>query len=218
MNIVKCALFDFDNTLFRGDSVVPFLLYAIRKGVAPKSQLLRAAWGYLLQLGRPGNIIKAKEYTFSFIKGMRLDAMDQLARGFLHDVVVPRLYDDAVAELCRLRRDGYKIVVASASADVYMRVLPEFLPVDVVLSTQCEISGYSYTGKVKRNCKDTEKCRRINAWIRKNHFLFNAADSHAYGDSLSDAPMLRMVGQPTLVNPGKKLIAEFPKAPQVHWR
>ncbi len=216
--ITKCAFFDFDNTLFRGDSVVPFLLYAIRRGVAPKSQLLRAAWGYLIQLGRPGNISRAKEHTFSFIKDVRLDTMGDLARDFFNDVIIPRLYDEAITELWSLKSSGYKIVVVSASADVYMRLLPELLPIDAVLSTRCQVSGYTYTGKVEANCKGEEKVYRIKAWLQENDLLLDGASSRAYGDSLSDAPMLRLAGQPTLVNPGKKLIAAFPDAPIVHWR
>jgi len=216
--ITKCAFFDFDNTLARGDSVVPFLLYAIRKGVAPRSQLLRAAWGYLIQLGRPGKISRAKEHTFSFIKGMRLDTMNDLARDFFHEIITPRLYEDAITELWNLKSCGYKIVVVSASADVYMRLLPELLPVDAVLSTRCEVVDYAYTGKVDTNCKGEMKVERIKQWLSDNDFLLNGAASCAYGDSLSDAPMLRLVGKPTLVNPGKKLVAAFPNATRVQWR
>ena len=37
------AFFDFDDTLARGDSILPFLLYCIRKRIAPRRQLVKAA-------------------------------------------------------------------------------------------------------------------------------------------------------------------------------
>ena len=37
------AFFDFDDTLARGDSILPFLLYCIRKRISPRRQLVKAA-------------------------------------------------------------------------------------------------------------------------------------------------------------------------------
>ena len=41
------AFFDFDDTLARGDSILPFLLYCIRKRIAPRRQLVKAAGAFL---------------------------------------------------------------------------------------------------------------------------------------------------------------------------
>lgn len=216
--ITKCAFFDFDDTLCRGDSVVPYLLYAIRKGAAPWTQLLRAVRGYLRQIGHPEKISSAKETTFSFIKGQPQHKLDELARGFFREVIMSRLFPQAMAELWKLRAEGYTIVVVSASADVYMRLLPEFLPVDAVLSTRCEAVDCVYTGHVESNCKGEEKPRRIAAWLQENNLTLDESATRAYGDSASDAPMLRLAALPTLVNPNKKLVALLPDAPHVDWR
>lgn len=216
--MTKCAFFDFDNTLARGDSVVPFLLYAVRKGKAPKRQLFRAAWGYLTQLGRPEKGSRAKEHTFSFIKGKSPEELDDLARDFFREEVTPRLFEDAIAELWQLKSSGHTVVVVSASADLYMHLLPEVLPVDAVLSTHCVTENGVYTGKVEANCKGEEKPGRIARWLAQNHLELDRENSCAYGDSFSDAPMLRLVQHPVLVNPGKKLAAAFSGARAVRWR
>lgn len=216
--MTKCAFFDFDNTLARGDSVVPFLLYAVRKGYAPRHQLLRAAWGYLVQLGRPGKGSKAKEHSFSFIKGKRVDALDDLARDFFREEITPRLLEGAIAELWQLKSSGHTVVVVSASADAYMRLLPEVLPVDAVLATHCVAENGVYTGQVEANCKGEEKVRRIAAWLAENGMELDRENSCGYGDSPSDAPMLQLVGHPVLVNPGRKLARALPGASVAHWR
>ena len=41
------AFFDFDDTLARGDSILPFLLYCIRKRISPRRQLVKAAGAFL---------------------------------------------------------------------------------------------------------------------------------------------------------------------------
>lgn len=216
--MTKCAFFDFDNTLAKGDSVVPFLLYAIRKGQAPKRQLFRAAWGYLTQLGRPGKGSRAKEHTFSFIRGKKPEELDDLARFFFREEITPRLFEDAIAELWQLKSSGHTVVVVSASADLYMHLLPELLPVDAVLSTHCVVENGVYTGKVEANCKGEEKVRRITEWLKDSGLELDREHSCGYGDSFSDGPMLGLVGNPVLVNPGRKLEAAFPNARTVQWR
>ena len=46
------AFFDFDDTLARGDSILPFLLYCIRKRISPRRQLVKAAGAFLDEAGR----------------------------------------------------------------------------------------------------------------------------------------------------------------------
>lgn len=193
-------------------------MHAIRRGAAPWTQLLRAAGGYLLQMGKPGKISRAKEITFSFIQGKSQSEMDDLARDFFREKITPRLFEQGMAELWKLKSEGYTIVVVSASADVYMRLLPEFLPVDAVLATRCTCVDGVYTGQVESNCKGEEKPRRIAAWLKENGLEMDVASTRAYGDSPSDAPMLALAALPTLVNPHKRLAAALPDAPRVQWR
>lgn len=213
----RLAFFDFDNTLSRGDSVVPFLLYAVRKRFASPSQLLRAVRGYLHQLRHPDQVSYSKSIAFSFIKGRRREEIDALGRDFFREVLCPRFYHDGMSELWQLKAAGYTIVVVTASAEAYMRLLPEFLPVDAVLSTPCETMDGVYTGVVGANCRGEEKVRRIQAYLQAQDMEVDA-DSRAYGDSASDAPMLRLTAHPVLVNPRKKLRAAMPEASTVSWK
>lgn len=219
MSDTAFALFDFDDTLCAGDSVLPYLIYCIRRGAAPWTQLPRAMAGYLLWRLRPSAVARAKEAALSFIRGRSLQEMDELARGFFREAQSKRFFQDGLKELWRLRAMGYHILVVSASADCYMRVLPEFLPVDGVLATECAVDGEGrYTGRVGPNCKGEEKPRRIAAFLESRGLRMDRAASRAYGDSASDAPMLRLVGAPVLVNPRKRLKVCLPDAPSVRWR
>lgn len=216
--MTPCALFDFDDTLCRGDSVVPFLLYAVKRGAAPWWQVPKAMLGYLMQRFRPQAIRKAKALTFSFIKGRKQEELDDLCRDFWRQILLPRLFDDTFATLWQLKSEGYTILVVSASCQVYMRLLPEFLPVDAVLSTVCETKDGCYTGVIGPNCRGEEKPIRIAAWLAANSMEMDSAASLAYGDSASDIPMLRLAATPMLVNPGRKLRAAFPHAATLNWR
>lgn len=175
------AFFDFDDTLARGDSILPFLLYCIRRGIAPRRQLVKAAGAFLYWKLRPSRASRAKSATLSFLKGRSADEMLDVARAFFRDEYLPRFYQDGLTELWSLRSQGMKLVVVSASPDVYMRALPEFMPLDAVLSTRCEVGGDGrYTGQVGENCKGEEKVRRIKQYLKENGFVLDMKCSSAY--------------------------------------
>lgn len=217
MNPTAFAFFDFDDTLSKGDSIFPFLLYCIKRGYAPKHQLFKAAAGFLRWKIQPSSGRAVKEMTLSFIKGRTVEDMDELARDFFLDVQQKFFFEDAAPELFRLREQGVKIVIVSASSDLYMKVLPEFLPVDAVISTTCEVADSKYTGIIGKNCKGEEKVSRIQAWLNDQGLSIDREKSAGYGDSPSDAPMLLLTAKPTLVNPKRKLIKNVPQGRIVRW-
>ncbi|MBR3765443.1 MAG: HAD-IB family hydrolase [Clostridia bacterium] len=208
---------DFDDTLAKGDSILPYLLFCIRKGLAPRRQLLRAAVAFLRWKIQPSTGRAAKETSLSYIAGRTVAEMDETAREFFRTVHTKAFFREGIAEMQRQRECGAMVVVVSASSDVYMHVLPEFLPCDEVICTVCEVKDGVYTGRVGKNCKGEEKVRRITAWLNKKGLAIDKAASSGCGDSPSDAPMLLLTGNPVLVNPKKKLRARVPEGRIVHW-
>ena len=212
------AFFDFDDTLAKGDSIFPFLLYCIRRGIAPKHQLFKAAAGFLRWKIQPSSGRAVKEWSLSYIKDRTVEEMDGIARDFFRDVQQKAFFADAAPELFRLREQGVKIVIVSASSDLYMKVLPEFLQVDAVISTVCETRDGRYPGKIGKNCKGEEKVRRIEAWLKEQGLSIDKEHSAGYGDSPSDAPMLLLTASPNLVNPKRKLVQNVPQGRILRWK
>lgn len=212
------ALFDFDGTLWPGDSILPYLLFARRKGVAPRGQLLRALGGYLVQAVDSSRTVWAKEQALSFIRGRSREEMDGLARAFFQEVLCQRFFVEGKAELERLKYQGKTIVIVSASPDVYMRVLPSFLPVDEVIATRCVTDEHgTYTGALEANCKGEVKPNLIRRFLAERGWEMDAEASCAYGDSSSDRFMLQMTAHPVLVNPKGKARRACPGYACVRW-
>lgn len=212
------AFFDFDDTLAKGDSILPYLIFCIRRGLAPKRQFVKAAAAFLRWKLQPATGRAAKETTLSYIAGHTVEELDGVARDFFREVQRKRFFKEGLAELERLRRDGVTTVIVSASSDVYMRVLPEFMPVDHVICTTCEVQSGCYTGRVGKNCKGEEKVRRIQEWLHARGLSIDKAASSGYGDSPSDAPMLLLTGAPHLVNPKQKLLRRIPDGCVHRWQ
>ncbi len=213
----RFAFFDFDNTLSRGESIVPYLRYCVRTGAAPRAQYLRAGAAWLSQLGHPEHIPRAKAKALSFLRGMAVEEADRLARGYFREVGGSLLFPAATEEVRRLASEGVRVVVVSASPSAYMNILGEVLPVEAVLCTQCLAEGGRYTGEVGPNCRGEEKVRRIREWLRSQGAAPAPRQVLAYGDSAGDVPMLRLSSAPVLVSPGKKAAAMLPEARVVHW-
>ncbi len=210
----QAVLFDFDGTLCPGDSIVPWLRFCIREGLAPPWQWFPAAGGYFRQTFRKDQVIHAKESTLSFIRGRHRDDFAEPAARFVQTVLAPRIHPEARRLLEDLHARQIRTVVISASPDLYMQALDRVIPVDAIIATRCQVDGEGrYTGRITSNCRGPEK---VSRWIEWNgphgwHVI------RAYGDSHRDLPMLSLAETPVLVNPNAKLRKACPEAEVCHW-
>ena len=207
------ALFDFDGTLIRGDSIVPYLKLALRlKAIsageycAVTAQTLRYLAG-----GLTDDQIKTRALRFrGALSPERRDALD---RAFAQECLLPRVFPQGLACLRRHQKENAVVALVSASTENYMRFVAQALKADALLCTPVLEDG-----SVRGNCKGEEKVRRIQAWIKQAGLSVDFSASYAYGDSESDLPMLRLCGHPILVNPKRALRKAVPDMPRVIWK
>ena len=185
MNI---AFFDFDGTLTRKDSFLPFM-----KGISTKqryySGLVFIALFYLLNTFNiiSGKRLKEKVLSF-FIGGLRpVDIRKEVFR-FTEKLIPDMLNDRALNQLDSHRRKGDKIVIVSASMDIWLEPWCLINDFDLICSI-AEIKNGKYTGKLEgENCKGEEKVIQI----KDSYDLTTFERIYAYGDSKHDIPMLAM--------------------------
>ncbi len=192
----RLAIFDFDGTMIKGDSILPHLLFALRRGAENPLRipsLLLNTWR-----GLSGRISaeEGKSRALRFLASMDPGRREAFNLDFCRQVLLPRIYPKALERMEHHRRQGDGVLLVSASPDIYMRHMQELLPVDAVLA-----SLTSPDGRVTRNCKGEEKVRRVQEWAAKQGTEFDWANSWAYGDSAHDLPVMRLTGNPVLVNP-----------------
>jgi phosphoserine phosphatase len=94
-------------------------------------------------------------------------------------------------------------VVVSASAAVLVEPIAAVLGADHVLSTQMTVEDGRFTGEIDfYNYGDNKAVGLRRLAARENYDL---AESFAYSDSITDAPMLAAVGHAFVVNPDRVL-------------
>ena len=217
MKAYPLAAFDFDGTLCPGDSILPFLQFAVKQGIAPPVQYLWAGFGYISQMLFPRRLVRAKEHTLSFIKGRRMEELDSFCADFVKLHLVPRLYKDGIDEIRRLKKDSYTVVIVSASPNIYMKHLLNYIPADAVIATECEAVDHIYTGHIHANCKGVEKVKRIREFLNLSpEESFSIAK--AFGGSKHAIPMLSIAQKGYLINAPQQLIKSYPDFALMQWR
>lgn len=217
------ALFDFDGTLIRGDSIVKLCLYACKKRMMNPLGLLRAGVAAGLYLCRLTTAQKSKQAALAFLKGRSVEDTRAFAEDFCREVLLPRLYKDGRAELEKHRAAGREIWLISASPAFYLEPLMKDLPLTGVIGTRMHADENEiYSGLMAgENCRGIEKPLRLAEVLASRGEMLDYQDSWAYGDTAGDAPMLALCAQKTAVNPRRKLLKALDGAEgvqQVRWK
>jgi phosphatidylglycerophosphatase C len=190
------AAFDFDGTLARRDTMVPFLVTA-------------SGWPRLTAAG----LVSIHHGVRGGRDGMKLATVARLFRGWQEDRFHDRgrSYAATLVELLRpemLERlrwhqaEGHPVVLVSASLATYLRPLAQELGIDDVLAVElaCDGSG-RLTGAVVggANCRGAQKVVRLRAWLDARYGPDAKVELWAYGDSTGDEELLAFADHPTWV-------------------
>lgn len=167
-------VYDFDHTIYRGDSTVDFYFYCLRRHPLLLRFLPVQVWGVILYKLRLCPKERMKEAFFSFLKG--LDDPDR------------EINDFSDRYLCRMQSWYMK---GGSSADVVISASPVFLIEQfskkttrfVVIASEVDMM----TGRFwSRNCYGDEKIRRF-----RERFPDESVEEF-YSDSDSDLPFARL--------------------------
>jgi HAD superfamily hydrolase (TIGR01490 family) len=198
------ALFDFDSTIVRGDSIIPFQKFLMRKGVPTFSHKLQIAGSVLLHHARISTNDDVKRVFARQFAGHKVGEIEALCREFCDTALKPLVYPQARERIERHRKQGHLVIIASASVTAYLQMFGKELGADIVVGTELEQRDGAYTGRLATpNCLKEEKINRLRALpcFREIHM----PSSYAYSDHIYDLPMLAMVGHPVLINPEPRL-------------
>jgi len=183
------AVFDFDGTLTRRDSLLPFLwkvagpIKFIWNATVLLPTLLRYALG-TLENG------PAKERVLGqFLAGKSVEEIQSMAESFAAEWVPSLLDPEAMERLRWHQAQGHTTVLASASPELYVRPWAEAEGFDKALGTRLETEGGVFTGQFATpNCHGPEKPRRLEA----AGFDPGSVTVYAYGNSRGDRELLDM--------------------------
>ncbi len=182
------ALFDFDGTITKKDSLRDFIQYAVGKpsyywGLLMLSPFLIA---YVLKL-IPNDLAKEKMITY-FFKGWEVTRFQGIADRYSIDEIERIVRVKAIAKIQWHQQQGHQVVIVSASMECWLKnwCLKNGL---ALIATQLKIENGRLNGTfLTKNCHGQEKVNRIGG----QHDLSSYDEIYAYGDSRGDMPMLEL--------------------------
>jgi phosphatidylglycerophosphatase C len=195
------AAFDFDGTLTRADSVVPFL---VRLGGRRKLalRLARRAPSLVVAVARRDRDRVKALATEAVFRGVPRARVDALALEHGREIAVNGLRDDVVARLGWHVAQGHRVVIVSAAYEPYVRVVAGALGVSDVVATRLGVGDADRcTGVLEgANCRAAEKVHRLEQWLSARGLARSDVALWAYGDSSGDRELLAYADHPVWVN------------------
>ena len=161
------AAFDFDGTLTAGGSVYGFLSGLGGPGtVATASAVLLPRLVHAAVAG--GRVAdRSKELLFQrVLAGVPVERAERFAVGFARGHLESHLRPDVHRRFEWHRRRGDRVVIVSASPELYVAEAGRLLGADGVVATRLEVAGDdTLTGRYRgANCRGDEKLRRLRRW------------------------------------------------------
>lgn len=185
------AAFDFDGTLTTSGSVFEFLIaVAGRRSVSRAAASLSPRLAHAALAG--GSVADTtKEQLFErVLHGTPVARLEEVAAEFAPTHLARHQRPEVRARLDWHQDRGDRVVIVSASPDVYVRVAGALLGADGVIATQLAVADGLLTGRYDgANCRGQEKVRRLRRWVAES--AGGTAALWAYGNSRGDLSMLQ---------------------------
>jgi HAD superfamily hydrolase (TIGR01490 family) len=144
------------------------------------------------------------EFFFQSYKGESQDRLRYFSEELFEDVLKPAIYPGTRELLAQSRKIGQRQVVISGALDFTIDRLCQYLEIDEFVSNRLEfVNGYA-TGRILPPVMaSATKAKWMREYAERENI--NLSESYAYSDSISDLPMLSIVGHPVAVNPDFRL-------------
>ena len=171
-------LYDFDNTIIKGDSSIKLIKYSFFRHPI---MLTISSFKALKELIKGSSLGNIKSELFSFVK--KIPDLDIYINKFI-------LKNKKHIKKFYLERQKDDDVVISASFDFIIIPFCHSIGINNVIATKYDTKNGCIIGK---NCKGEEKVKRFKEVYE------NVEVNEAYSDSLSDLPMFKLAKKAYLV-------------------
>ena len=204
----SAAFFDLDKTILAKSSSLAFARPFYKGGLLGRSDVLKSAYAQFTDLssGADHDQMEAmRHYMSELVKGWDVETVRRIVAETLDEIVDPAVYEEAVDLIEEHHDAGRDVIIISSSGTEVVEPIGERLGVDRAIGTQVEIVDGRYTGEILFYAYGEGKAEAMRALAEENGY--DLAECYAYSDSMTDLPMLEVVGHPYAVNPDAPLRA-----------
>lgn len=205
--MTAAAFFDVDDTLITVPSIFRFLAFHLAALGRPPEQYreARERLRTMAAAGTPRARTLAAYFRL-FADQPAADVADSGRRWFTAELAAGGLFHPPVLE--RFQRHaaaGDRTVLVSGSFPPCLDPLARHIGADAVICSLPQVVAGRYTGAVERPMVGAAKAEAVRAEAAAHGIAL--ADCAAYGDHVSDLPVLELVGNPVVVGDDPALVA-----------
>lgn len=204
------AIYDMDRTVTKRSTYTPFLLHcAVRRApwrllLLPIVLLSMIAYGVRL-IDRA----QLKEINHRLLLGGKIhpSELESLVESFADEQVETNIRPGARKAIARDKKEGRRLVLATASYRLYADAIASRLGFDDVIGTGSVIGldDRVHAKIAGENCYGPAKMKMIAGWIEKSGLAGGRGHVRFYSDHVSDRPAFEWADEPVAVNPHGKL-------------
>lgn len=195
---MQLAVFDLDGTITHRDTLLPYVMGFPMSAPRKYLGMLCLFWTvflFVLRLRDHGDVKQA--FIRSTLRGQTRAKVQSYTSQFVPSVVKSGVFAEALKRIEQHRGEGARLVLMSASTDLYVPAFGAALGFDEVICTGVRWDGDRLDGHLTTpNRRGPEKTRCFEA-LRNAYPGFVTA---AYGNAGSDLDHMRLADQPLLVN------------------
>jgi HAD superfamily hydrolase (TIGR01490 family) len=205
--MAAAAFYDLDGTLVRTNLVHAFAFTARNQ-----QGLVRSALKTVYTLASVPMFLAAdfwnrrlfNDLFFVRYRGESEDRLRSMAQELFDAVLKPSIFPGAYELIDKSRQLGLRQVIVTGALDLTVAPLARHLKIDDYVTNRLEfVDGYATGRLLPPVMAAATKASWMRIYAEKENL--NLSDCYGYSDSLSDLPMLSVVGHPTAVNPDLRL-------------
>ncbi len=202
-----------DKTLIAENSGSLYMKYRYQRGDIGAWELAKGLGAYIrYKLGA----LDIRAWTANMMvqfKGQKEIDLAREAREWFGEMVEETIYPEAEGLIREHRQQGHVVAIVSGATKFVVEPLAERLGVDHLIYTRLEVENGLFTGRViDPICFEEGKIYWLQQFIEEEGI--DLAKSWFYTDSVTDLPLLELVGHPVVTNPDPLL---YRTAIKRHW-
>ena len=208
------AVFDFDGTLIKDDSMVLFFRRYYKYSWNNTGILITLVWETIKFFVKINSQKQFKEKFLNIvIRSLKNTGLKEITPDF-SKFLLKKISKDALREINSLKEKGYETILLSASCDFYLKEIKEALGFTKLICTETCLKDNRIiiTGK---NCYGENKILKLLEQYPPESVDWE--NSYCFADNLSDSGLLSLFGNPVAVN-NNKLTLKNPGFRHLTWK
>jgi HAD superfamily hydrolase (TIGR01490 family) len=200
------AFFDLDKTVIAKSSTLAFSKPFFAQGLLNRRSVLKSSYAqfvFLMSGADHDQMDRMRSYVTSMCTGWDVEQVKSVVAETLDEIVTPLVFAEAANLIADHKLCGRDVVIVSASGEEVVAPIARALGATHAMATRMVVEDGKYTGEISFYCYGEGKAQAIRELAAREGYALEHC--YAYSDSVTDLPMLELVGHPAVVNPDRNL-------------